>query len=55
MVYLTKEEEQMLSGEEGLGTQKAMELLVYLAEKVFDAKKIFFDKPGHVEFLDRIY
>lgn len=47
MVFLTKEEEQMLAGEEGLGTQKAMELLVYLAEKVFDAEKMLTCTSSH--------
>lgn len=36
-MYLTKEEERMLSGEEGEGTRKAMELLVTLGD-VFDAE-----------------
>lgn len=38
-MYLTREEQQILRGELGVGTQKAMELLVAIGD-AYDAEKM---------------
>ncbi len=46
-MYLTKEEERMLSGDEGLATQKAMQLLVALGE-VLGAERMVIVKSAQI-------
>ncbi len=47
MVFLTKEEEEMLDGEYGAGTQEAMGILVKLAD-AYGAERMIPAKSAHV-------
>ncbi len=56
MVFLTREEEQMLNGEYGAAAQEAMSILVKLAE-AYDAERMIPAKSAHVAaglFLEEI-
>jgi len=56
MVFLTKEEEKMLDGEYGAGTQEAMSILVKLAE-AYGAERMIEANSAHVAaglFLEEI-
>ena len=46
-MYLTKEDEKILQGEQGLGHQKAMEVLVALGD-IFDAEKLIEISSSHL-------
>jgi predicted aconitase len=46
-VYLTKEDEKILSGAQGLGFQKAMEVLVAIGD-IFDAEKLIEISSSHL-------
>jgi predicted aconitase len=46
-VYLKKEDEKILRGEQGLGYQKAMEVLVTIGD-IFDAEKLIEISSSHI-------